>query len=180
MAKFNLDVKVQVVSEYLNGAGSVYLARKYHIASSDTVLLWVHRFEKYGISGLKVQKKQRDYSGEFKIQVLDWKKRHQASLPETALHFNITSPSVIYQWQRRFDLGGIDSLVRKRGRPNAMAKRKPKKTIEPTPEQRVAHKEKDELKQLKKENQMLRIENEFLKKLDALSRKKSAQKRSQR
>jgi transposase len=61
-----------------------------------------------------------------------------------------------------------------------MAKRKPKKTVEPTPEQRIAHKEKDELKQLKKENQMLRIENEFLKKLDALSRKKSAQKRSLR
>jgi transposase len=180
MAKFNLDFKVQVVSEYLNGAGSVYLARKYHIAKHDTVMLWVHRFEKYGISGLKVQEKQRDYSGEFKIQVLDWKQRHQASLSETALHFNITSPSVIYQWQRRLDLGGIDSLVRKRGRPNAMAKRKPKKTVEPTPEQRIAHKEKDELKQLKKENQMLRIENEFLKKLDALSRKKSAQKRSLR
>lgn len=32
----------------------------------------------------------------------------------------------------------------------------------------------DELKQLRKENQMLKIENEFLKKLDALARKKSA------
>lgn len=180
MTKFNLDFKVQVVSEYLKGAGSVSLARKYHIAKRDTVLLWVHRFEKYGVAGLEVQEKQRDYSGEFKIQVLNWKRQQQASLSETALHFNITSPSVIYQWQRRFDLGGIDSLVRKRGRPKAMAKHKAKKTVEPTLEQRVAHKEKDELRQLKKENQMLRIENEFLKKLDALSRKKSAQKRSQR
>nr|WP_249208098.1 hypothetical protein [Levilactobacillus brevis] len=36
----------------------------------------------------------------------------------------------------------------------------------------------DELKQLRKENQMLKIENEFLKKPDALARKKSAQKNS--
>ena len=38
----------------------------------------------------------------------------------------------------------------------------------------------EELKQLKKENLMLKVENEFLKKVDALAQKKSKQKKSQK
>ncbi|WP_367365810.1 hypothetical protein [Pediococcus parvulus] len=38
----------------------------------------------------------------------------------------------------------------------------------------------DTLKQLQKENQMLKIENEYLKKLEALARKKSAQRKSRK
>lgn len=37
---------------------------------------------------------------------------------------------------------------------------------------------KDELKQLKQENLMLKIENEYLKKIEALARQKSAQKKT--
>ncbi|KZU98141.1 transposase [Lactiplantibacillus plantarum] len=44
----------------------------------------------------------------------------------------------------------------------------------PTTAQIQARHDKDELKQLKQENKMLRIENEFLKKLDALDHEKSA------
>ncbi|MEL1239415.1 helix-turn-helix domain-containing protein, partial [Liquorilactobacillus nagelii] len=91
---------------------------------------------------------------------------------ETALHFNLSSPSTIWQWQRKFDLEGLSGLNRVRGNPKTMSKHK--KVTKPTTAQIQAHHDKDELKQLKQENKMLRIENEFLKKLDALDHEKSA------
>ncbi|KZT96888.1 transposase [Lactiplantibacillus plantarum] len=51
---------------------------------------------------------------------------------------------------------------------------KHKKVTKPTTAQIQARHDKDELKQLKQENKMLRIENEFLKKLDARIVKSSA------
>ncbi|WP_046039653.1 helix-turn-helix domain-containing protein, partial [Lactiplantibacillus plantarum] len=113
-----------------------------------------------------------EYSSEFKIEVLNWKQQHKASLPETALHFNLSSPSTIWQWQRKFDLEGLSRLNRVRGNPKTMSKHK--KVTKPTTAQIQARHDKDELKQLKQENKMLRIENEFLKKLDALDHEKSA------
>jgi transposase len=50
-----------------------------------------------------------------------------------------------------------------RGNPKTIAKHKRKKVTKPTTAQIQARHDKDELKQLKQENKMLRIENEFLK-----------------
>lgn len=169
MTKFNLYFRMKVVAEYLAGAGSNTLARKYGIAKHGTVLLWVQRFDRFGISGLELQDMATEYSGEFKIKVINWKQQHQASLPETALHFNLSSPSTIWQWERKFDLEGMTGLNRKRGNPRAMAKHKRKEGQKRTPEQVKSRRDEDQLKQLEKENKMLRIENEFLKKLKALS-----------
>ncbi|WP_225423548.1 helix-turn-helix domain-containing protein [Levilactobacillus suantsaii] len=168
MTKFNLDFRIKVVTEYLSGKGSTSLARAYGVSTHSIVLDWVHRFERRGIEGLKNRSMSQEYSSQFKVDVLNWKKQHQASLPVTALHFDLSSPSTIWQWERRFKESGIVGLERKRGNPKHMAKHnqdKPQTTTTPTPAA--------ELKQLKQENQMLKIENEFLKKLDALARKKS-------
>ncbi|MEK1395477.1 helix-turn-helix domain-containing protein [Limosilactobacillus fermentum] len=174
MTKFNLELRISIVTQYLTGISSIQLARKYHIANNETILLWVHRFNHFGIAGLKPRPMNLEYSSEFKIEVLNWKQQHQASLSETALHFNLSSPSTIWQWQRKFDLKGLSGLNRVRGDPKTMAKHKHKKVTKPTTAQIQARHDKDELKQLKQENKMLRIENEFLKKLDALDHEKSA------
>ncbi|WP_336297438.1 helix-turn-helix domain-containing protein [Streptococcus thermophilus] len=78
-----------------------------------------------------------EYSSEFKIEVLNWKQQHQASLSETALHFNLSSPSTIWQWQRKFDLKGLSGLNRVRGDPKAMAKHK--KVTKPTTSPTIKH-----------------------------------------
>lgn len=119
----------------------------------------------------------QEYSSQFKTDVLNWRKQNQASLPVTALHFNLSSPSTIWQWERRFEAAGIAGLERKRGNPKTMAKHKNKPTSS-KPESATDDTQ-AQLKQLEKENEMLKIENRFLKKLDALARKKSAQKNSQ-
>ena len=164
----DLEFRIKVVTEYLSGKGSTSLAKAYGISTHSIILDWVHRFERRGIKGLKNRSMSQEYSSQFKVDVLNWKKQNRASLPVTALHFDLSSPSTIWQWERRFKESGIAGLERKRGNLKHMAKHKQNK-LEPAKAQTPAA----ELKQLKQENQMLKIENEFLKKLDALARKKS-------
>ena len=115
MSKFNLELRIKVVTEYLSGKGSPSLAKKYRISNHAIILDWVHRFERRGIEGLKDRSMSQEYSSQFKVDVLNWKKRNQASLPVTALHFDLSSPSTIWQWDKHFQESGIAGLERKRG-----------------------------------------------------------------
>ncbi|MCM3571511.1 hypothetical protein M3183_26490, partial [Neobacillus mesonae] len=68
--------------------------------------------------------------------------------------------STIWTWERKFEEQGVEALFKRRGRPKQMtAKNKSnKKKVE----------ESSELEKVQRENRMLRIENEYLKKLRAL------------
>nr|WP_238138022.1 helix-turn-helix domain-containing protein [Limosilactobacillus fermentum] len=65
MTKFNLELRISIVTQYLTGISSIQLARKYHIANNETILLWVHRFNRFGIAGLKPRPMNLEYSSEF-------------------------------------------------------------------------------------------------------------------
>jgi transposase len=77
MTKFNLELRISIVTQYLTGISSIQLARKYHVANNETILLWVHRFNRFGIAGLKPRPMNLEYSSEFKIEVLNWKQQHK-------------------------------------------------------------------------------------------------------
>ena len=66
----------------------------------------------------------------------------------------------------------IAGVERRRGNPK-VNKRKSQKKIS-------SNNITEEIKRLKQENTMLKIQNEYLKKVDALVQKKSAQKKSQK
>ncbi|KAF0339294.1 helix-turn-helix domain-containing protein [Pediococcus acidilactici] len=93
----------------------------------------------------------QEYSGQFKVGVLNWKKQNRASLPVTALHFDLSLPSTIWQWERRFKKSGITGLERKQGNSKNKTKHKqnkPQPAKTPTP-----------AAELKQENHMVKIEN---------------------
>jgi transposase-like protein len=173
MIKFDLDFKINVLHQYFDGVGSHTLAKRYGIARRSTVLLWVHRYERFGLEGLKVRVIHPKYSSEFKVSVLNWMKQQGASYPETALHFDISAPSTVWKWAKAFERDGADGLVTRQERFNSMTKHKISKASS-KPAAKGAEKA---LRQLKQENDLLRIENAFLKKLDALARQKSQSKR---
>ena len=58
---------------------------------------------KYGIDGLKVRYPKYDYDGNFKLNVLNWRK-DISFLSETALQFDISNPGTIATWQRKLIL----------------------------------------------------------------------------
>ncbi|WP_349356656.1 helix-turn-helix domain-containing protein [Levilactobacillus brevis] len=80
------------MTEYISGKGSTSLAKKHGISNDSIVLNWVHRFNRYGIEGLRLRFIDQEYSSQFKVDVLNWRKQNRASLPITALHFNLSSP----------------------------------------------------------------------------------------
>lgn len=83
-------------------------------------------------------------------------------MTETANHFGLTNPPMLSIWKKRFLEGGAEALDRPKGRPLMSEKpkngkhKKKQKTNDMTREQ-----------QLERENELLRLEVEYLKKLRA-------------
>lgn len=101
----------------------------------------------------------KKYSPEFKLSVILDMRENYLGYVETSKKYGVNSHSRILDWERKYLEEGYEGLVKdNRGRPSLSGKRRgrpPKldKTIE---------------KDLIAENQRLRMENEYLKKLQAL------------
>ncbi|VEF47784.1 transposase [Bacillus freudenreichii] len=163
MAKYSDAFKLMVVREYLDGRlGYRMLARKYDIKSDTQLKNWVAVYKRYGAAGLNRKKNNEVYSVQFKLDVLSFMKRTGASVTETALQFGLTNPPMIASWKKIFLKGGAEALDRPKGRPSMSDKakngksQKCKKSSEMTREQK-----------LERENELLRLEVEYLKKLRA-------------
>src|SRR4051812_7701184 len=103
MVRFSSTFRKKIVSEYLEGGGgSRELAKKYSIGSPQTILDWVNRYKKYGDKAFNIRSSKSDYDGNFKMEVLEWMWSNRASLLETALHFDISTPSTILSWEKKY------------------------------------------------------------------------------
>ncbi|BAX67738.1 hypothetical protein A4W83_04735 [Latilactobacillus sakei] len=167
MTKYSKELKMKVVQDYLTSSiGYRLIARKYGIKSSSSVLFWIRRYETFGLKGLDVLSPDKIFDGSFKMNVLKWMKTNKASYPKTALHFNISNVGTIWQWQHIWETEGADALYRSKGRQTIMTADKQSKKRQQT-----------ELERLREENELLQIENEYLKKLRALVQEEEDNKR---
>ncbi|MFS0821433.1 helix-turn-helix domain-containing protein [Bacillus sp. 1P02SD] len=153
--KYSDDLKLMVVNEYQEGKlGIRPLARKHGIKSKSMVERWIKVYEKFGAEGLKRKGINKPYSVQFKLDVLSFIKRTGSSETDAALHFGITNPTTIAGWKQDFLKGRLEGLNKIKGWPT-MSKNK-KSDKEMTNEQK-----------LERENELLRLEVEYLKKLRA-------------
>jgi transposase len=160
MAKHTEEFKYRVVQEYLSGPmGYLALGKKYDLQHS-TVKRWVDWYQTHGLAGLA--KKFTHYSAEFKLSVLRHVWDNALSYSQAATHFNIRNPGVLAQWVRLYRHGGLDALEpRRKGRPPTM----PTPSKKPSPNQEPAVQSHEALLE---ELNYLRLENAYLKKLQAL------------
>lgn len=159
MVKYSDEFKLIVVREYLNGSlGFKLLVRKYEMKSHSQLRNWVNIYKKHGVVGLSRKKNNEVYSVQFKLDVLSFMKRAGASLTETALHFGLTNPSMIASWNRKILEGGAEALHKPKGRPAMSDKAKNSK-------QTIQQDEISREQKLERENELLRLEVEYLKKL---------------
>ncbi|MGS2722043.1 transposase [Paraglaciecola aestuariivivens] len=113
--------------------------------------------------------KQFPYTRDFKLEVLRTMRVESWSLSYTSAFFDLSTPGILYQWQKLYARDGLSRLTpRKKGRPR-MTHHSP----EPKPSGQMTEKE------LREELEYLRAENAVLKKLEALAqaKKKKAKKR---
>ena len=169
MSKYSYSFKLKVVKEYLNGAGGYKtLARKYDIPDISEISKWVNSYKQAGLAGLKPVPGKTKYTGEFKYQVLQYKKEQRLSYQEVANCFKISPSSTIANWQRIYDEQGIAGLNRPIGRPKLVPKKKT------TPLKELNESEREELQRLREENEFLRLSIEYQKKLEALVQKRES------
>ena len=164
MSKYSTEFKIEVVKAYLNNEGGyTYLAGKYGISDKSIVRNWVCVFKSQGYEGLKVSRKNNNYSFEFKQNIVKLYLTGEMSYQELANQFKIKNPALISRWVNDFRNQGLDGLKpKKRGRPSSMTKDKeiPKKRIK----REYSKEEIDEIKRLKEENYWLQMEIDFIKK----------------
>lgn len=164
MSKYSFETKLAAVKLNQQGYGAIEIAKKLHVKSQNQVRDWLLVYKTYGVTGLRRKITSKTYSGDFKLEVLNWRKANNQSYNQTALHFHVFPASTIANWQYVYNKGGVEALFTKRGRP-PMTK-KPKK------QKKLTSSELSELKKLRLENRALRVENAYLKKLDALVQKR--------
>jgi transposase len=163
MAKYSEKFKFMVVKEYLEGKlGYTLLAQKHGVKSSSQVEQWVKIYDEYGKEGLKRKTKKSDYPVQFKVDVLSFMKRTGSSLMETALRFGLTNPPMITSWKKAFLEGGMEALDKPKGRSPMSDQAKNRRKNKNTDETSMTYEQK-----LERENELLRLEVEYLKKLRA-------------
>lgn len=172
MAKYSFEFKKKVVTEYLNGKGGYNtLAAKYSIPAVSNVKKWVNNFNAFGDEGLMRSRKNKSYTFEFKISVVELYLTTEISYQELALKVGINNPTLIVRWVNDFRIVGPDALREKsKGRKPTMAKNKKIENIDDNAKY---------LKHLEDENLKLKIENAYLKELRRLRLEEEAQNKRQ-
>ena len=169
MTKFTHELRMQVINERLSGKSFGQLAKKFNIGET-TIKQWVHQYNAGGVTQLI--NVNRRYSTEFKKNVIEYKWEYGLSLNETMSHFKIPNNGTVFQWEKRYLEEGISGLMqRKKGRLCNMMPKKPKTPKKP--------RELTREQELEAEIAQLKMENAFLKKLNALVQaRKRQQKKS--
>lgn len=157
MSKYTSEFKLQVVKYCIDGHHSKYdAAKEFNIPSPTPIKEWIRKYKEHGIEGLIKQQKS-SYSGKFRQNVVEYMHSNHLSATETAVRFRVQTP-IVLKWERIYYEEGPQGLYEeKRGR---------KKNMSSKPRKKKLSKEVEE--DLIAENQRLRMENAYLKKLQAL------------
>jgi transposase len=172
MSKHSTFFKQHVVEFYGGGERSYEdVARQFGLDYS-MVRRWVAVHAVHGVAGLS--KKHSHYDAAFKLSVLQRMWKDGLSRRQTAAVFDIRSVGCLSDWERRYEVGGLDALEpRRRGRRPPMP--------EPPDEADEADVSLQSDKAKSREDLLaqinyLRMENAYLKKLEALTQARHAPK----
>lgn len=167
--KYSWEFKLECVDKYKNGE---YIATPGKTRNQRTTFLhqvnkWAKNYNDLGINGLKHSSTNKNWTSEKRFELVA-KVLAGNSITSVAKNAHIDKGQ-LYQWVRKYNEKGMDGLQCKKGRPTKqlVMKKKNKKT-------KLSISEQEELKLLRERNEYLEMENEYLKKLDALVSKKEA------
>jgi transposase len=162
MTKYSKEEKIAVIKAIEAGESIIRISQKLEMDKSE--LKWIVRcYREHGEKGLISH--INNWTAEQKNEVLKYMHENQLSYTETGVRLGIRH-STILQWEKRYLENGINGLEdKKKGRKPRTPKTKLPKT---------------RLEELEEENLYLRIENEYLKKLNALVAEREKRERENR
>lgn len=161
---YSAELKLQAVKDYLSGGLSQYeVIDKYKIASRNQLSRWVDKYNGHSslrtYTGGTVMTKGRTTTLQERIDIVLYCLAHAKDYRKAADQFKVSYQQV-YGWVKKYEGGGQEALQDGRGRSKA-------------PEELTdADRHKLAMKKLEYENERLRAENAFLKKLQELERRR--------
>jgi len=163
------SLKLEAVREYLDGGGSMdAMCRKYGIASHSILQQWIalyneghEDFKTHHAREGKPMAKGKKTNYEEKVQAVLFCIEHNCDYQMVCDHFEVTYHQ-IHSWVQKYKEQGEQGLVDCRGK-----RKNPEGCSE-------AEKATAQMRKLEAENQRLRMENDFLKKLNEVERGRSA------
>jgi transposase-like protein len=156
--------KEQVVQDYVRGRLSLNeLMAKYNISSGQVIRSWIKKYnnhielEDYDPHPEVYMAERKKTTKEERLEIVQYCLEHNKNYRSTAARYGC-SYSQVYDWVRRYNETGEDGLEDRRGKHKT--------------EEQLSDLEKAERKnkQLEERIKRLEVENEFLKKLNAIKR----------
>jgi transposase len=163
MSKYTSEIKLQAIKMVIEKNLSFGEVSRIMNISKSEIQKWVAAYKAHGIAG--IEKERMSYSGEFKQMVVENMHANNLSLRQTAAKYNLGNHKIPANWERIYLEEGPEGLyIERRGRLGSL--NGVKKGRSPKFEKKV---EED----LIAEVQRLRMENDYLKKLNALVREQT-------
>lgn len=158
------ELKMEAVRAVLTQEESLTSATvRFNISSLSVLARWIRKYTSHNTQGKPLKERSIMTKG----RTTTFEERVQAVMDciqngkdyQSIMKTHRVSYQQIYSWVRKFEKDGMDALMDRRGRQKPVA--------ELTDTERFAL----ELKRLEKENERLRMENDFLKKLEEIERR---------
>ncbi|MBS4196997.1 helix-turn-helix domain-containing protein, partial [Lederbergia citri] len=153
------------VLDYLSGNDSLMgIVHKYELSSTSVLRQWINNYNNHR-DLIETQResnsmiKGRSTTLEERLEIVKYCLKNGKNYHQASELFTVSYQQV-YQWVKKFEKEGEDGLKDKRGRTKAES--------ELTPEEKFRR----EMKRLEQENERLRAENAFLKKLEEIERRR--------
>lgn len=160
--RYSKELKEVAVLDYLSGKFSLNdLVDKYDISDHSVLRKWIKRYNSHNEfkttkgGNNTVMTKGRKTTLKDKIQIVQYCIEQNKDYNKASKIYEV-SYSQVYQWVKKYEEFGEDGLVDRRGKAKI--------------ELSQNDKEKIEIRKLKRDNERLRMENDFLKKLQELER----------
>lgn len=164
--RYSNELKKQALQDYLSGKYSQgEIVRKYELPDKSVFKNWINKYNSHREitatpKGMKQSMtKRRAASWNEKIEIVQYCIANNNDYHKAAETYRV-SYNQVYQWVKKYELGGENALQDARGRKKAES--------ELTSEDRI----KLAMKKLEAENERLRVENALLKKLEELERRR--------
>lgn len=163
MKKYSEQVKLAAIQAYRSGELGWKATAKIHNVEPSSLRKWVAAYAVHGVDGVR-EKRRELYSREFRLKVLQRMRDEDLSYRQAAALFDIRSFNIIGAWERAYERDGVLGLA-----PQWAGQHKRMKRTEGLKsEALLGEDEKRTPEELLEELNALRLENAYLKKLDAL------------
>jgi transposase len=176
MRKYSDTLKLAAAKDYCDGCLGLKEVARRHGVDVSSLRNWASAYRIHGEVGAK-SKRRKNFTAAFKLAVLRRIQKDQLSLRQAGALFNLRRREMIQVWAQAYERGGIDALR------SPLERRRMKKRNQTEPAG-IADRPTDEglsRQELLEELRKLRMENAYLKKLEALAQpaRKSAHEKEQ-